>query len=203
MFDKFFPDRYVASTYVIDFEGLYKEGVRGLIFDIDNTLVPHGAPADERARALFKRLKSIGFRCCLISNNQKPRVEMFNKDIQVDYVYNAHKPSIRNYLKAMEIMGTDRDSTVFIGDQLFTDVWGAKRAGIPNILVKPIHPKEEIQIVLKRYLELGGEIITLGSDAHEPAHLAFDFARAREVLTGIGFRYYAVYSQRIPHFYPL
>ena len=94
MFDKFFPDRYVASTYVIDFEGLYKEGVRGLIFDIDNTLVPHGAPADERARALFKRLKSIGFRCCLISNNQKPRVEMFNKDIQVDYVYNAHKPSI-------------------------------------------------------------------------------------------------------------
>ena len=41
MFDKFFPDRYVASTYVIDFEGLYKEGVRGLIFDIDNTLVPH------------------------------------------------------------------------------------------------------------------------------------------------------------------
>ena len=58
MFDKFFPDRYVASTYVIDFEGLYKEGVRGLIFDIDNTLVPHGAPADERARALFKRLKS-------------------------------------------------------------------------------------------------------------------------------------------------
>ena len=78
---------------------------------------------------------------------------MFNKDIQVDYVYNAHKPSIRNYLKAMEIMGTDRESTVFIGDQLFTDVWGAKRAGIPNILVKPIHPKEEIQIVLKRYLE--------------------------------------------------
>ena len=153
MFDRFFPDQYVASTYVIDFEKLYEEGVRGLIFDIDNTLVPHGAPADERAKALFARLKAIGFRCCLISNNQKPRVEMFNKDIQVDYVYNAHKPSIRNYLKAMEIMGTDRDSTVFIGDQLFTDIWGAKNAGLRNILVKPINPKEEIQIVLKRYLE--------------------------------------------------
>ena len=87
MFDRFFPDQYVASTYVIDFEKLYEEGVRGLIFDIDNTLVPHGAPADERAKALFARLKAIGFRCCLISNNQKPRVEMFNKDIQVDYVY--------------------------------------------------------------------------------------------------------------------
>lgn len=153
MFDRFFPDRYVASTYVIDFEKLYSEGVRGLIFDIDNTLVPHGAPADRRVEELFARLKRIGFGCCLISNNQEPRVRMFNKNIQVDYVYNAHKPSTKNYVKAMETMGTGTDNTVFIGDQLFTDVWGAKRAGIPNILVKPIHPKEEIQIVLKRYLE--------------------------------------------------
>lgn len=153
MFDMFFPDRYVASTYVIDFEKLYKEGFRGLIFDIDNTLVPHGAPADERAEELFARLKKIGFRCCLISNNQEPRVKMFNEKIQVDYVYNAHKPSTKNYKKAMEIMGTNAKNTVFIGDQLFTDVWGAKRTGISNILVKPIHPKEEIQIVLKRYLE--------------------------------------------------
>lgn len=153
MFDRFYPDRYVASTYVIDFEKLYSEGVRGLIFDIDNTLVPHGTPADERAEELFARLKRIGFNCCLISNNQEPRVKMFNKNIQVDYVYNAHKPSTKNYVKAMEIMGTGTADTVFIGDQLFTDVWGAKRAGIPSILVKPIHPKEEIQIVLKRYLE--------------------------------------------------
>ena len=78
---------------------------------------------------------------------------MFNEKIQVDYVYNAHKPSKKNYKKAMEIMGTDTDNTLFVGDQLFTDVWGAKRVGIRNILVKPIHPKEEIQIVLKRYLE--------------------------------------------------
>ncbi len=124
-----------------------------MIFDIDNTLVPHGAPADERAIKLFERLKNIGFRCCLISNNKEPRVAMFNEPIQVDYVYDAHKPSTKNYKKAMEIMGTDRSDTVFIGDQLFTDVWGAKRTGIQSILVKPIHPKEEIQIVLKRFLE--------------------------------------------------
>lgn len=153
MFDMFFPDRYVASTYVINFEELYERGVRGLIFDIDNTLVPHGAPADDRAVRLFERLKAIGYHCCLISNNQEPRVKMFNEKIQVDYVYNAHKPSVKNYKKAMEIMGTGPDNTLFVGDQLFTDVWGAKRAGISNILVKPIHPKEEIQIVFKRYLE--------------------------------------------------
>jgi len=51
------------------------------------------------------------------------------------------------------VIGTDLDRTIFIGDQLFTDIYGAKRAGIRTILVKPIHPKEEIQIVLKRYLE--------------------------------------------------
>ncbi len=153
MFETFFPDEYAASTYIIPFEKLYEQGFRGVIFDIDNTLVPHGAPADERAEKLFQRLKDIGFRSCLLSNNQEPRVKMFNQDIGSEYICNAHKPSTKNYIRAMEIMGTDRTNTLFVGDQLFTDVWGAKRAGIRSILVKPIHPKEEIQIVLKRYLE--------------------------------------------------
>lgn len=153
MFETFFPDEYVASTYVIPFEKLYEEGYRGIIFDIDNTLVMHGAPADERAKKLFARLKELGFACCLLSNNQEPRVKMFNQDVQVNYIFNAHKPSTVNYEKAMELMGTDKSNTIFIGDQLFTDVWGAKRTGIRNILVKPIHPKEEIQIVFKRRLE--------------------------------------------------
>lgn len=78
---------------------------------------------------------------------------MFNEDIQVNYVFNAHKPSVTNYEKAMKLMGTDKTNTIFVGDQLFTDVWGAKRTGIRNILVQPIHPKEEIQIVFKRKLE--------------------------------------------------
>lgn len=149
----FFPDAYVASTYVIPFEKLYEEGYRGVIFDIDNTLVPHDSPADDRAKKLFARLKELGYECCLLSNNQEPRVKMFNQDIQVNYIFDAHKPSRKNYQKAMEKMGTTLDTTLFVGDQLFTDVWGAKRTGIRNFLVKPIHPKEEIQIVLKRKLE--------------------------------------------------
>lgn len=153
MFETFFPDEYMISTYVVPFEKLYEEGYRGVIFDIDNTLVMHGAPADERAKKLFNRLKNLGFECCLLSNNQEPRVKMFNEDVQVHYICNAHKPSTVNYEKAMELMGTEKSNTIFIGDQLFTDVWGAKRTGIRNILVKPIHPREEIQIVLKRMLE--------------------------------------------------
>ncbi len=153
MFKTFFPDEYLESTYVIPFDELYQEGYRGVIFDIDNTLVPHGAPADERAKELFIRLKELGFESCLLSNNQEPRVTMFNQDVNVHYIFDAHKPSVKNYQKAMELMGTDVKTTLFVGDQLFTDVWGAKRTGIRNVLVKPIHPKEEIQIVLKRKLE--------------------------------------------------
>ena len=151
--ERFYPDEWVDSAYVIPYEALYAQGYRGLIYDIDNTLVPHGAPADARAEALFRRLKRIGFDCCLLSNNKQPRVDMFNKNIGVHTICDAHKPSKEGYRRAMAVMGTDVKTTIFIGDQLFTDVWGAKRCGIRNILVKPIHPKEEIQIVLKRRLE--------------------------------------------------
>ena len=153
MFEKFFPDEYLGSTYKIPFEKLYEQGYRGVIFDIDNTLVPHGAPADDRAKKLFEKLRTLGFRYCFVSNNQKPRVEPFAKAVEGDFIENAHKPAVKNYKKACQVIGIDLDRTIFIGDQLFTDIYGAKRAGIRTILVKPIHPKEEIQIVLKRYLE--------------------------------------------------
>lgn len=154
MLQRFYPDDYVDSTYQIDFKKLYEEGYRGIIFDIDNTLVPHGAPADERAKALFVKLKELGYRVMLLSNNKEPRVKMFCDDVVgASYIFKAGKPAVGNYKKAMEIMHTGEKTTLFVGDQLFTDVWGANKAGIRTFLVKPIHPKEEIQIVLKRYLE--------------------------------------------------
>ncbi len=151
--ERFYPDAYLDSAYEIDYEELYRQGYRGVIFDIDNTLVPHGAPADARSIALFERLRAIGLASMLLSNNKEPRVKMFNDEVHSQYIYKAGKPSIRSYKKAMERMGTDASTTFFVGDQLFTDVWGAKKAGIRTFLVKPIHPKEEIQIVLKRRLE--------------------------------------------------
>ena len=153
MLENFYPDEYLDSAYEIEFDRLYEEGYRGIIFDVDNTLVPHGAPADERARGLFAHLKELGYQCCLLSNNKEPRVSPFAKRVESPYIFNGKKPSRKGYEKAMKRMGTARSDTLFIGDQLFTDIWGAKRAGIYSILVKPIDPHEEIQIVLKRYLE--------------------------------------------------
>ena len=116
-------------------------------------MVPHGAPADERALALFEQLHGLGFQTLLLSNNKEPRVKSFAGQVHSPYIYKAGKPGIKNYNRAVEEMGLCKDEVLFVGDQLFTDVYGANRAGIYGILVKPINPKEEIQIVLKRYLE--------------------------------------------------
>lgn len=166
--ERFYPERMENSTYRIDFEELYRNGYRGVIFDIDNTLVPHGAPATKEAVRFFNKLRKTGFRTCLLSNNQKKRVEPFAEAVGSIYIENAHKPSVKNYLKACEMMGVSREQTVFVGDQLFTDVYGAKRAGIFQILVRPIHPKEEIQIVLKRKLE---KIVLVSYEKKKKGHL--------------------------------
>lgn len=151
--EPFYPKEWLDSTYQIPWEDWYAKGIRGAVFDVDNTLVPHGAPADEKAIALFARLHGMGMNTCLLSNNKEPRVASFAAQVDSPYIYKANKPSVKNYRRAMELMGTDEKTTLFVGDQLFTDVYGANRTGIYGILVKPINPKEEIQIVLKRYLE--------------------------------------------------
>ena len=151
----FYPDEYLASAYDVDYGKLYAEGIRGIIFDIDNTLVMHGYPPDDISVALLTELDRMGFKILFLSNNKEGRVKSF-RDGSVPrafYLHKAGKPLKSGYLLAMEKMECDLSSTVFIGDQLFTDVWGAKRCGIRNILVAPIDPHEEIQIVLKRILE--------------------------------------------------
>ena len=153
LFQRLFPTEYVPSIYEYDFEKAYNEGKRLILFDIDNTLVPHGAPADERAIELFKRLHQIGFRTCLISNNKEPRVKSFCDQVGSTYIFKAGKPKTNGYRQAMDMLGSRPDNTLFIGDQIFTDVLGARLCGLRTIMVKPIHPKEEIQIILKRIPE--------------------------------------------------
>ena len=156
MFKKFYPTIYAKSAYIVDFQKYYKKGYRALILDVDNTLVPHGAPADERAIRFFKEIQEMGYKTCIISNNHEPRIRPFAEAVGSPYVYDAGKPSRRGYEKGMEICGSTPETSIFMGDQLFTDIWGAHRAGIRSILVRPIKKDTEIQIKLKR---LGEKII--------------------------------------------
>lgn len=153
MLNKLYPDTYLDSIDDIDFEMYYKKGIRGIVSDIDNTLVPHGAPADEHIINVFEKIHGMGIDTCLISNNKKLRVEPFAKAVNSKFIYDAHKPSRESYKKAMELMNTDKESTLFIGDQIFTDIWGANRTGIETVMLKQIDKKEEIQIILKRIPE--------------------------------------------------
>ena len=97
MFNAFYPREYVDSAYDIPYEEFYGRGIRGVIFDIDNTLVPHGAPADTRAVALFERLRGMGMETCLMSNNKEPRVTSFAAQVASRYLFKAGKPRIKGY----------------------------------------------------------------------------------------------------------
>lgn len=153
MIKNFYPKEDAESAYSIEYERLYENGYRSIIFDIDNTLVKHGAPATEEAIALVDRLRRMGFAVCFLSNNGEKRVGEFCDKVDAAYIYKAGKPKKKGYVAAMKLLGATMDQTISIGDQIFTDIWGANRSGIYTILVKPIDKKEEFQIVLKRKLE--------------------------------------------------
>ena len=154
-----FPNEYYTSTYDIDFEQLYQLGYRGIMFDIDNTLVPHDAMSDERSRKLLEEIRRIGFSVCFVSNNGEARVANFVKELHVDglqdpiYVYKAAKPKPNGYLQGVRKMRLRREQVVFIGDQLLTDIWGANNARLTCILVRPVAKDIKLQIILKRILE--------------------------------------------------
>ncbi len=150
MFKKFYPTVFYKSAYEIDFKKLYDKGYRGLLTDVDNTLVRHGAPSDEHSEALFVMLREIGWKVCIISNNDETRVKSFAEKVKSLYIYDAHKPDAGGYIEGMKKIGTDKNNTLMLGDQLFTDVYGANKAGIKSILVKPIYIDHKPLILLKR-----------------------------------------------------
>lgn len=158
MFKKFYPTSYSESAYDIDFKKIYDKGYRGLLTDVDNTLVEHGAPSDEQSEAFFVLLHEMGWKTCIISNNHEDRIKPFADKVNSSYVYDAGKPKKRGYLKGMEIMGTDLSDTLFLGDQLFTDILGANRTGLKSILVKPVKLDHKIFILIKR---LGEAIVKI------------------------------------------
>lgn len=153
MIKMLYPYEYVESVYSIDYEVLYKKGYRGLIFDIDNTLVEHGKDATEEIEELFKEIQTIGFKTLLLSNNNEERVKRFLKNIDSMYICDAEKPKTDNYLKAVQMLNMNKEKVLFIGDQIFTDIYGANKSGIDNILVKYIGYYKKDKKGIKRSIE--------------------------------------------------
>ncbi|MCT4611902.1 MAG: YqeG family HAD IIIA-type phosphatase [Clostridia bacterium] len=150
-----YPSVYLDSIYSIDFEYLRAKGVRGVIFDVDNTLVPLNTDEpDIRIVEFVNELAKTGLSVGLVSNSGKKRVELIKRKFNnVTAISNAMKPFKSKVLKAMEIMGTNSCNTVLVGDQIFTDVLVANRCSMMTILVKPLTRKEPIYMKLKRGVE--------------------------------------------------
>ncbi len=152
--DKLFPDVYIRSVYELPLEELKVRGIRGLIFDIDNTVAPYDmAEPDESIVELFQYLKKQGFRLCILSNNNRERVQLFNRQLHTLAIHRAGKPGIGKLKKAMARMGTDKATTAMVGDQVFTDMWCGHRAGLFCIMTAPICNRDQLITKVKRGLE--------------------------------------------------
>ncbi|WP_018133577.1 YqeG family HAD IIIA-type phosphatase [Effusibacillus pohliae] len=154
MLKRLIPSLYVQSIYHIDLDALKAQGVKGIITDLDNTLVAWDSPyATPKLAAWLQDVRERGFQVCIVSNNKKTRVEEFARPLQLPAISDAKKPISRAFRRAMQIMGTEPHETVVVGDQIFTDVWGGNRMGIYTILVLPIASKEWAGTKLLRAME--------------------------------------------------
>ncbi len=150
----FVPDFRFNTFDEATAEFLSENGVKGIILDIDNTLEPYeNALPGEHVVAWLNSLRERGISAAIVSNNNLERVEKFNEGLKLPAYAKAKKPFKKNLLRAMADMGTTAEDTVFMGDQVFTDVWAAHNANIKAILVPPIKDKRDILTRFKRLLE--------------------------------------------------
>jgi len=154
MFEKFYPDFRFNSIADINADFFRENNIRFAVLDIDNTLVSYKTErADALAREFLDMLSGNGIKYAFASNNHKKRVELFAKDFDAHFVSRALKPFAVGVKYAMEKMGAKKDETALIGDQVFTDIYAGKRAGIKTIMVNPIDAKETPFFGFKRYFE--------------------------------------------------
>lgn len=154
MLERFFPELYISSIFALPFQELKKKGIRALVFDIDNTIVPFDvAEAEEEMITFFNSLRKDGFQLCLLSNNNKKRVRLFNQKLKVLAVYKAGKPGTKKLRRAMKKMQVTPEQTALIGDQIFTDVYCGHRAGVFTILTAPVCNRDQLVTKVKRGIE--------------------------------------------------
>jgi len=127
------PDFFFNDIYKIDKEFLYNNNIKGLLLDIDNTLISNTVhDADEKLKTWIYEKKADGIKLCIVSNGKGPRVERFNI-FGIPAVHKAKKPFKKGFLKGIEMLKLQNDEVAVVGDQIFTDVWGGNRAKIKTI----------------------------------------------------------------------
>ena len=154
MIRRYRPDRRVDSFQDVDPGFLSSLGKRFLLIDIDGTLVPHGSrEAPLQVADWLERLRSNGIGCFVVSNAGKHRTAEFCRPLGIPFLARSHKPSALPVRKALSILGASPEEAVFLGDQLFTDISSAKKAGVGTVLVRSASPMEPWNVGFKRIFE--------------------------------------------------
>ncbi|AZR73617.1 hypothetical protein BBF96_09580 [Anoxybacter fermentans] len=154
MFKYLCPDLFIANILEIKPVYLKEMGVKGIICDLDNTIIPWDEEflSEEMINWVIS-LKKDGIRFCLLSNSLHNRVNSIAQKLAIDAVPAAGKPRKKAFLKAIDKLQLSKEKILVVGDQLFTDILGGKRLGLKTILVKPMSEKEFFWTRFMRRLE--------------------------------------------------
>lgn len=150
----FVPDIYQKSVFAINYNKLWKSGIKCLIFDLDNTLasIKEDLP-NKKVKELFVELNEIGFKIIIMSNSGKERVEPFKDHLNVDAACKSFKPLKNKYRKILKTYGLKDIEIAAVGDQLLTDIFGANRMGFTSILVNPLSEEDFKATRINRIIE--------------------------------------------------
>ena len=151
---KIYPDLYLTNIKEITLELLNKNKIKGLILDVDNTLIDYDKNLLEGAKQWCDNLKENNIKICILSNTNKvKKVEKVAKILDLEYIYFAHKPNKKGFYKAQKLLGLKVEEIATVGDQVFTDVLGGNKVGMFTILTKPIDKRDIIITKIKRPFE--------------------------------------------------
>ena len=154
MIESFVPDIYQKSIYYINYDKLYKKGIRCIIFDLDNTLTPsHVNKPTKRLKRLIGELKDIGFKIIIVSNSPKYKIEPFKNELCVDACAFSLKPSKNKYIRIMDKFKYKNTEVAAVGDQLLTDICGANKLDLTSILVNPLSSHDYSITMINRIIE--------------------------------------------------
>ena len=148
------PDYQLTHFREITADLLHEAGIRGLMIDLDNTIAPWRKELSPEAMEWFAHMHDAGIQTCLLSNSRHPtRARKIADELGIGCIAWAKKPRRGGYERARESLGLQRQEVAMVGDQIFTDIWGGKRAGVKTILVTPLPGRELPVLKVLRFLE--------------------------------------------------
>lgn len=149
-----YPDLYLDSVKNINSILLKKNNINALILDVDNTLIDYDRNLIDGAEKWCEEIKEDGIKCIIVSNsNKKDKVESVANRLGIDYIMFAKKPFKSGFRRALKKLELESSQVAVVGDQLFTDVFGAKRMNMFSILVKQVGKKDLFITKVKRPIE--------------------------------------------------